>query len=248
MRFAWLGAQSALVTGALATGALAMGSLAMGALAMGCPRGSDVAEAPDGVGGFITGAGAGSAVANTSVASGAGGPVSSSSSAGGSGHGGAGGQNCADFGVGEPNESENTAHELTMAPIGDCDGEGGDISGTIAPGDVDWFTYEGDDSLTCQVDPTRTFASGGDLRLCKFAECVGALANTVVNCPSGTSAEVSPQGRPGCCANEGFTLSGDLLGNDVNCTGTSDEHIFIYVRIDASAADTCDDYTLAYHY
>ena len=152
------------------------------------------------------------------------------------------GPTCNDIGLGEPNESEGTAWSLETVLVEDCDGDGGSITGTIAPGDVDWFTYDGDDTTFCVVNPERTISqSQTGIRLCKFIECVGG--GTTITCPGGTTDATSPEGRVGCCSNAGFEVS------DVNCPGL-DENTHVYIRVDQPGGDssTCNDYTLTYHY
>jgi hypothetical protein len=214
-----------------------------------CAAGDSV-EDPNDDGTVITGVGGGStATSSSSVSSSA---VSSSSGVGGSGGSsstsgtGAGGDvpACPDLGVGEPNESENNAFPLKASAISDCDGDGGMVTGTIAgQNDIDWFTYEGDDTFGCVVDPTRSFTqSESGLRLCKFFECFSG--NTEFSCPSGTTAATSPGSRPGCCGTAGFDVT------NLNCTGTTDEHVQVYLRVDrpGATAATCNHYSLSYHY
>lgn len=156
--------------------------------------------------------------------------------------GGEGGGDCVDIGLGEPNESEGSAFPLKGNPIEDCDGDGGMISGVIAPGDTDWFTYQGDDVIGCSVDPTRSFTNGGGLRLCKFIRCVDSGATTEFTCPGGTTEATSPEGRDGCCSASGFTI------DDVNCTGTLDEDTEVFIRVDRPTGTGCTSYSVSYHY
>jgi hypothetical protein len=222
------------------------------ALAGACGGGDAETSGGDGgSGGFITGAGGstttGSAVGGTQTTTSTGGTTTSTGGGGttsSTGSGGMGGSfDCVDIGLGEPNESEATAWGLQPSAIEDCDGDGDSITGVLGPGDVDWFVYEGDDTILCVVDPTRTLSqSQGGARLCKYFECING--NTDFSCPSGTTDDTSPGGRAGCCGTGGFDV------DDLNCTGSLDEHAFVYIRLDqpAGGADTCNDYTLAYHY
>jgi len=196
----------------------------------------------------ITGASASSSGTTTSsstgassTSSGAGGSASSSSSSGSGGMGGQGGD-CVDIGLGEPNEAEGAAHALAGDPIEDCDGDGGTITGVIGPGDSDWFTYVGDDTIGCVVDPERTFNAEGPLRLCKFLRCVDNGATTTFTCPSGTTDATSPGGRDGCCGTSGFQI------DDVDCSGTIDEDTEVFIRIDRPSGTGCTSYSLSYHY
>ena len=216
-------------------------------LGVACGGGTESTTGGGGEGGFITGAG-GSTSSSGNGSSTSSSSLSSSSSVGAGGEGagsvgGAGGSppTCTDIGLGEPNQSEGSAWKLKGDPIDDCDGDGGSITGTLAPGDVDWFYYQGNDAL-CVVDPTRSLSqSQGGARLCKYAECVSGTLT--VDCPSGTTTDTSPEGRSGCCGSSGFDI-------DVNCAGTIDDDTLIYIRIDqpGGGAEVCNDYTLAYHY
>lgn len=233
--------------------ALGLGGL-VAAMIAACGGGAETSGGDGGDGGFITGAG-GSVQTGTGVptTTGTGTGVPTTTGTGGTGGTGAGtgagtggtgtGSTCNDIGLGEPNESEATAWPLQMGAIEDCDGDGDSITGTLAPGDVDWFFYEGDDTTFCVVDPTRSFTqSQSGLRLCKYVECLNG--NTELSCPGGTSEDTSGQGRLGCCGMSGFDIT------DVNCSGTADEHVYVYIRVDqpGSGPQSCNDYTLSYHY
>ncbi|MEM6788062.1 MAG: hypothetical protein AAF715_11145 [Myxococcota bacterium] len=204
-------------------------SVGVGGPAMGGPTGGPTTGAGTGAGG----AGGMSATTSSTM-------ITVTTATAATGSGGAGG--CVDNGVGEPNESEGTAWPLSGVPIEDCDGDGGMVSGTLGPGDFDWFTYEGDDVFMCVVDPTRSFTSSGPLRLCKFVACTDPNATTTFTCPSGTVDAQSAGGRAGCCGMAGFEI------DDLDCTGTLDENAEVWVRIDRPSGTGCDSYTLSYHY
>jgi hypothetical protein len=217
-------------------------------LVMACASGT--ASRPDGgEGGLLAGAGGattGMGGEQSGPTGGFGGSPSNggapAQSGGSSGDGGAG-PGCVDNGIGEPNESEATAYPLVSGAIEDCDGDGSTFAGTLAPGDVDWITYEGSDVFGCVVDPTRAISqSQSGMRMCKFFQCISG--DTEVTCPSGTTSATSPGGRAGCCGTMGFGVSG------LNCTGTSSDDTDVYIRLDMpnGNASTCNDYTLAYHY
>jgi hypothetical protein len=189
------------------------------------------------------GLGSSSPASSSSAASGgeAGGPAGpggaggAEGGAGGDG-GGAGGDTCLDEGPGEPNEAEATSWDL--GDIEDCDSAGDQISAVLdGPGDVDWYRYDGDDTLGCAVDPNRGITVNGSVRLCKFVDCASGTAE--MDCPQGSVAEASPDGHPGCCSNNGF-------GIDPNCSGIDDDAT-IYIRIDEPTLP-CAEYTLTYQY
>jgi hypothetical protein len=220
-----------------------VGALTLGAMVsmIACAGGDETTDVDDD-GIVITGAGG--ATSATTAATTAASSSATTSSAGVGGAGGGGPPACLDLGIGEPNESEDTAFPLKASAISDCDGDGGTVSGTIAgAADIDWFSYEGDDKIGCVVDPTRSFSqSESGLRLCKFIECFNG--NTEFSCPGGTTAATSPGGRKGCCGTTGFKIS------NLNCTGTLDEHARVFIRVDqpGATAATCNVYSLSYHY
>jgi len=215
--------------------------------ALGGACGGEAPVVPEDDGTRITGV-TSSAMSATSGASttvgGGGGAATTASSTSSSGAGGAGGQggSCVDIGLGEPNEGEEVAFALSGEPIEDCDGDGGMITGVIGPGDTDWFTYVGNDTLGCVVDATRSFSSDAPLRLCKFVRCVDNGATTSFSCPGGTVSATSPGGRDGCCGTSGFDI------DDINCSGTLDEDAEVLIRVDRESGTGCTSYSLSYHY
>jgi hypothetical protein len=140
----------------------------------------------------------------------------------------------------EPNETE--AEAPFLGTIDDWDQSGQMAFGVLEDtDDVDWFHYFGTDEVGFIVDPERQVFSSGQTRLCKYVECWNGLAQTVVTCPSGTTTDTSPDGRPGCCSFTAFAV------HDVNCVSTIDEDLDVYVRIDQPSA-ACLSYTLQYHF
>ncbi len=142
------------------------------------------------------------------------------------------GTNCPDP-FDEPNDNEGSATDL--GTIGDCDSSGGQTPGVLSGNEVDWFTYFGTDNQ-CVANPGISFQADGQVRVCQYAECEGLT----VECPEGSSSDVSPQGRPGCCSEQGFVL-------DIECSSWWDE-ADIFIRIDKPPAFPCINYTLDYHY
>lgn len=139
----------------------------------------------------------------------------------------------------EPNDSEETA--VYLGEINDNDNNGDSFSAVLSYGDEDWFTYTGDDDAFYIVDPERELVADGDLRLCKFAECLNGLENTEITCPPGTSSATSPAGRPGCCGSSGFKMG------VFDCASTTEDSAYIYLRLD-QGVQQCVQYTLNYHY
>lgn len=201
---------------------------------------SETTALPEDDGGVVlTGAGGGAASVATS------GAQTSANVAASSGTGAmdAGPPDCIDQALGEPNGAESQAFKLQPGAVEDCDDDGGSIHGVIQGSeDVDWFFYQGSDTLPCLVDPARGWvASQPGLRVCKYAFCTSA--ETDVGCPSGSTESTSPGGRAGCCGNAPFEI-------DLNCGGSFDEHAEIYLRIDHPGGDdtTCNEYDLSFHY
>lgn len=201
-----------------------------------------------GTGGSTTTSSSTSTTATTSTTSGggAGGATSSTSTASTGGAGGTGGQGgapCVNTDPGEPNDSEDTAY--SFGDTGCSDSDPGMIYGILdGPDDVDWFTYVGMDDTTCLVNPTQgvTVVGAGSARLCAYFECTGGSGTDPGTCPSGTIADTSPDGRPGCCGHGDFTV-------DLNCTGTIDDSSAVYLRVDDPTHQAvCLAYTVSFHY
>jgi len=161
-------------------------------------------------------------------------PVQSSSSTTTTSTTGSGGGNSCDQAF-EENDSEDTAFDL--GDINDCDGDGGDVTASLEPGDADWYRYDGSDDFGCVATPERALTSSDNVRLCKFVEC--AEGDVDVTCKDGATPETSPNGRPGCCHNIGFTV-------DIECPGVDDD-VATYIRLDQPAS-ACVDYVLSYHF
>jgi hypothetical protein len=199
-----------------------------GAGASGAGIGTGATGASQGTG--ATGNGASGPASNSTTVS-AGITVNSSSS----------GDSCIDSGPGEPNETEDDAHNL--GTIDDCDGSGSSVSGVLdGPTDVDWYKYTAEDVSFCIVDPTRDISNGPQIRICKYMQCDGNEAVTF-DCPSGTTASTSPDGRKGCCGNAGFDIDPQCGGSTLNADNGT-----IFIRIDNPMGHACRDYTLTYHY
>jgi hypothetical protein len=172
--------------------------------------------------------GGGSAMGGASASSSGGATTTTTTSS--SGAGGA----CVDDGP-EPNETEATATDLGL--ISDCNADV-TLDGVLAGADVDWYKYSGSDDfgISCSVDPYRSIMADGQVRICKFFECDGLS----VTCPMGSTVEVSPDGRDGCCGLNNLDIS-------INCSGISDDAT-VYIRLDKPPAFQCVDYAMSYHY
>lgn len=142
----------------------------------------------------------------------------------------------------EPNNGEIQA--TLLPPITDDDDMGDQLDSELeAPGDIDWFAYEGDDTSFAIVGPYARVNINA-LELCIYAECLSGLGDTEVTCNDGTTQQPSPNGRPGCCGM-------DTGGFDINlsCGGTfSDDNAQIFMSVTGSEPGICQEYTLEYHY
>lgn len=139
-------------------------------------------------------------------------------------------------------------HAVELGTIDDCDGDGANVEGKLPSGDADWYRYVGNDSWGCAVDASRSLVADDDVRLCKYLdpetdpssdglEC----EDLTFDCPEGTTPDTSPEGRDGCCSNDGaFEL-------EPNCKGT-DDSVAVYIRVDSPNKTSCISYALDYHY
>jgi len=136
----------------------------------------------------------------------------------------------------EPGDgAEDSATDV--GSITDDDSEKFTISGVLSgASDVDWYTYHGKDTFGYVAEPTLSELSGA-LRLCHFLACDnGGAAQTELECPEGTKLALSPQLRPGCCAETTFAIK------TFNCPG-NDESARMWIRVDKAAVDACTNYS-----
>lgn len=124
--------------------------------------------------------------------------------------------------------------------IGCSDSAGGDFTGVLSPGDVDLFTYFGEDKVTCTVNAEASTLDSG-FRLCIFAQCGGGKQTTITGCKKGTLTP-GPGELQGCCAQAPAAVE-----IDHDCPGlTDDDSAAITMQVDQASA--CLDYTVAYHF
>lgn len=138
----------------------------------------------------------------------------------------------------EPNESESNAHDYNE--IDDCDGSAILAAGSLLEGDVDWFSYTGNDTLGCLTNPAATVTSDAPVRVCQFVECLeGDLELT---CEAPATEETSPDGVPGCCADTEVSLN-------IGCGGSlTAEDAQIAIRVDKPPTPVCASYELLFHF
>ncbi|MFW5738767.1 MAG: hypothetical protein ACOC1F_00230 [Myxococcota bacterium] len=183
------------------------------------------------------GAGGTGASAGDSGAAGLGGS-GSAGSGGTSGSGGSGSTLCTELDHGQ-NDSETAAFELQ--PITDCDDDGSSLEGTLAPGDVDWFTFATVDKTFCSVNPFVEVTSAENVRLCVYFACEKG-SGASVECPATAEADVSGEGRPGCCS------SFSPIEPSLNCKGTLNEAAQVWIEVTWPGNSNCKDYAIDYHY
>ena len=97
------------------------------------------------------------------------------------------------------------------------------------------------DSMACGFGPPETnlvLLADGVVRMCVFFEC--DQGDEDFNCTDGSNNEDSPDGRPGCCTDQG------MLSVALNCAGSMNESADVFVRFDEAPADSCINYALTY--
>ncbi len=167
------------------------------------------------------------------------------SGTGGAAGGGTGGASTAGSGGGcdqkdwEPNDSQATARPLT--DITDCDNSGGSIDGTLAPGDVDWFTFKASDTTFCSVNPYVNVTSSDNVTVCMYFKCDSGT--TSVTCPAGSQDWSASPTNPGCCT------SLTPLEPSVSCGGLfSNDSTQVWIEVSWEGNMSCRNYSLDYHY
>jgi hypothetical protein len=130
-------------------------------------------------------------------------------------------------------DSEATAYSL--GTITDCDGTGGTQTGVSAGStDFDIYKYEGTDTAGCSAYPQAKVT--GAATVCIKPVCKAGTTN-VTSCLTGTLSGGQ------CCG-------GAEAEAVFNCAGTTSESATIYMTVkpNASVADSCSSYSLAYHF
>jgi hypothetical protein len=151
---------------------------------------------------------------------------------------------CADYGVGEPNNDEGKAYPIGY--VGDVDSQGFTVCGVLSgAGDVDWYQYDGSDGFGV-VDPTQGVTSVLGTELCTYAKCKSGTVK--FTCPDDTTPATSPSGLPGCCAATSSTNQGfQLLGS--TCLGTvQSDSMSILMSVGRVAGSLCTPYQLEFHF
>lgn len=142
-------------------------------------------------------------------------------------------QACDTIDMYEPNDSQAAAYDLGNRS--DCEHHA--LCGALATaGDVDWYTYFGEDDFGCNVNSTVEFDSP-DIRVCQYWAC--ETTPTTQSCPSGTQPDTAPGGQHGCCGN-------GMWDHDP-CEGLAfdDENARVWIKVERLNGSGCSAYPLA---
>lgn len=135
-------------------------------------------------------------------------------------------------------ESNHTQGDAWTQPqLSDCSRVS--YCGAVADGSEDWFVYSGTDDAACNVAPT-VFFTNANLEVCQYFSC--STTPTSFGCPVDTTADVSPNGEPGCCGRAPWGVdpcAGGLL---------DDEDATVWVRVRRLSGDPCEPYALTLEY
>ena len=132
------------------------------------------------------------------------------------------------------NHSQGAAFSLGM--VTDC--QEGDICDSLAPGETDWFTYDGIDSA-CQIYPAATFSQ--PLTVCEYWACKDSSLQ-IDQCPTGTTMSTAPNGAFGCCGTSTFGVhpcGGGLFDN-----GSAT----MWISVTDPTTATCTPYDVHYEF
>jgi hypothetical protein len=144
---------------------------------------------------------------------------------------------CEDEGPGEPNATEEAAHDLGALVEGDAGVAR--LCGVLPGADVDWYTYLARTALDAAG---RALVSESTIEVCKYLECTSGT--TEVACPVGTTPATSPGGRAGCCDSGGFELAD---GDPCPEMDVDEVTVWVRVRSPGASASACAGYELELH-
>ena len=149
----------------------------------------------------------------------------------------------------DDNEPANSDH-LTPVDLGSFDdGDPGDsvVSILSGPADVDWWSYDCQDTLVPEADPAVEITQESPLQVCQYIECVNGGNAVDVTCPGGTTADTAPilnqfgGPLPGCCGSDNFAMTA------WNCPDSSDDSVVVYLEVSGAMVDDCVDYQIDFH-
>lgn len=146
-------------------------------------------------------------------------------------------ETCEDESNTEANDTQATAHDI--GNISDNDSTGGFLCPVLdGPGDVDWYTFTGDDVFPYVVDPTRVVTAGMNARLCVYFQCLSGT--TSVTCNADEDPDMAPGGQKGCCG------TGNVSPG-LNCSGL-DDAAEVWMKVENVDMLECVGYQLDYHF
>jgi len=141
----------------------------------------------------------------------------------------------------DPEPNNNAGSAVALGTIGDCDGDGGNVTGVLnGQADIDWYTFVAEDGFTCTSQAVLTLAEGGSVEACIYTDCINEPESTEVECAEG-AATAGPNGMSGCCATGTVKVNTD-------CAGFSDDvNAYVRIRKFGSGSATCIPYSFGYH-
>ncbi|MCA9710684.1 MAG: hypothetical protein KDK70_32885, partial [Myxococcales bacterium] len=119
----------------------------------------------------------------------------------------------------DPHGDEASATELDQLGCGDDTDLG--LVATLQAPETDWFTFFGAEAFMCPEQPAAVaMALGITTEVCVYLECVEGTA-VGLTCADGSTDATSPEGRPGCCGEDGAQITfydcmGQFAGRDAN--------------------------------
>lgn len=141
----------------------------------------------------------------------------------------------------DPGSTEASAKALPG--ITDDDPQGSTVSGVLSgAADVDFYDFQGTDSIGNAVDPTITSSTSG-LEICMFVAC-DKQPTSFSGCSNGGAQTTSGIGNPGCCvASPGTTTLTFSCGGAINTDDSA--HVFLRVK---QTGNACLSYSVDYHF
>jgi hypothetical protein len=149
---------------------------------------------------------------------------------------------CVETGSGEPNDTQNTAYQLS--PIEDCDSSNGSVTGVLGSStDQDWYSYHATDTASC-AQSAQLYAMGA-VTVCMYFDCPSGGVPSA-GCNIGAPG-YSADGSPGCCA-EGSSIQSELVidAGVIDCPGTDDSADVSLAVFSSNSTGACENYTLDY--
>ena len=136
---------------------------------------------------------------------------------------------CSEPGIG----SRSSSAPYDFQGIGHCDSGGRSFCGAVPTGAADYATYYDDGTgPLCSFDPYFEILPSAPVTFCAYFDCPS------VACPSGSHADTSAAGKPGCCLN---AAAGAFTGMQIGfCSGAR-------VTTKVTTGASCAGYELHFH-